>query len=104
MTKRIEWIDGDGLPRLSEVPDDAGIEDAPLGIPLSIDPEWLDYPEPFRRELYCALWEEGLKTVDDFNRTDTLTRINQVIRRLVKYDANDIRLAIIRGVEADADQ
>lgn len=103
MGKIIEWVDGDGLPRLSEIPHDAGIEDAPKGVPISIDPLWLPYAKPYRNRLYLALWEEGLRTEEDFQRTDSLGRILQVIKRVIKYDANDVRNAILRGVDHESD-
>lgn len=103
MSRTIEWVDAQGLPRLSVVPDDAGVDDAPLGIPVSYPPEYLPYPEPLRTRLYTALWEEGFKTVKDFARTDALEKIHQVVKRLNKLDANDIRQSVLTGVEDATD-
>lgn len=93
----VEWEDEYGLPQLSLLSEDMPDYQAKEGIPLSIDIQWLDYPEPLRTKLYLALWEQGLKTIEDYKQPDSLKKIRTAIQTLLKMDANDIRLAVINS-------
>lgn len=90
--KVILYEDDEGERQYSVLPEDAPLEEAPLGIPaqglnILLPPEY----EPFRPQLERVLAERGILSKGDFKRADIASQLKRALAQVQRYDAYAIR-------------
>lgn len=87
----VDWVDDDGLPRRSRLPDDGIQYDPREGIPLDVYDEimslYLDATPDFRHDLVRELHRRELVVAEDFAHNGAIKRYQAALRTVLKHDA-----------------
>lgn len=89
-TKKVDYIDKDGIQRRVLIP--AGVSDYSEGIPVSVpvDSLYQHCSIEFRRAIIEELWARNLIEACDFKRPGAGELITAALRSVIKHDALDI--------------
>lgn len=89
----LDYTDKAGYPRRVEIP--YGDIDPTLGIPISVDWEALEFPEPLKLKLAHELFGRGLVSVHDFKQPQAIKQIFASLQAVLRIDATTIQNMLI---------